>query len=95
MDPSENLPETALDLGRRHATPLDRSIEITAGAELHDFAPMHALILYEVHRFDDIDVMKRRRNAKLRRELLDVFFFCLIFPSFSELLHQQTGTRQR
>lgn len=36
----EDLLETTLHLRGRHAAPLDRSIEITAGAELHDFTPM-------------------------------------------------------
>lgn len=93
LNPSENLPETTFHLRWGHATSLDRSIEITARAELHDFAPMQSLVLNEVHGLDDVDVMERRRDAELRRELLDVFFLSLIFPPFPELLQSQLRQR--
>ena len=57
MCASENLFKTAFDLGRGHAATLDRGVEISTGAELHYFTPMQTLVLNEVDRLNDIDVM--------------------------------------
>jgi hypothetical protein len=53
----EHLLEAALDLAGTHPTLLDRSIEITTRAELHDFTPVLRLVLDEVDRLDDVDVV--------------------------------------
>ena len=87
----ENLFEAAFDFGRRHSTPLDRRVQITSRAELHDLAPVHVLILHKIDRLDNVDMMESRRDAELGCELLDVFLLCLILPSFPELLCYGAG----
>lgn len=86
VDASEDLLEAAFDLRWRHAAAFDRSIEITARAELHNFTPVQLLVLDEINRLDDVDVMKGRRNAELGSELLDVLLLRLVLPSFPEFL---------
>lgn len=54
---SDNLLETALDLGWTHTTLLDGSIQVTTRAELHYFAPVMIVVLNKIHSFDDINVM--------------------------------------
>lgn len=55
----QDLLEAALDLARRHAPSLDRCVEVSAWAELHDFAPVLILVLDEIDGLDDVDVMQR------------------------------------
>ena len=87
-DTGEDLLEAALNLTRRHPTALDGRIQVSAGAELHHFAPMLILVLHEVHRLDDVDVVQRRRDAKLGRELLDVLLLRLVLSPLPELLKE-------
>ena len=56
-DTIEDLLETAFHFTLTHATSLDGSIEISTRAVLHDFTPMQSLVLNEVDRLNDIDVM--------------------------------------
>ena len=42
----QDLLEAALDFAGRHAAALDRRIEISARAELHDLAPVLVLVLH-------------------------------------------------
>lgn len=57
VDAGEDLLEAALDFRGRHATSLDRGVQITARAKLHNFAPMRVLVLHKINRLDDVDVM--------------------------------------
>ena len=82
----DNLLEAALDLGRAHATFLDGSIQIASGTEFHYFTPIMILVLDEIHSFDDVRVVKRGRNAKLGRKLLNILLFGFILASLSEFL---------
>ena len=50
---------------------------------------MLVLILNEVNRFDNIDVMESRRDTELGSELLDVLLLRLVFPTFSEFLSER------
>lgn len=54
----KNLLEAALDLARRHASLLDGSVQVTARAILHDFAPMLILILHKVDGLNDVHMMQ-------------------------------------
>lgn len=58
VNAEEDLLETTLDFARRHVALLDGSVEIPAGTELHDFAPVLLLVLDEVDGFDDVDVVE-------------------------------------
>lgn len=55
---SEDLLEAALDLAGRHAASLDRRVEVSSRTELHDFAPMLGLVLDEIDRLDDVDMVQ-------------------------------------
>ena len=94
-DTSQDLLEAALDLGRGHAPALDGSIEVAAGTELHDFAPVLVLVLHKVDRLHNVDVVQRRRYAELRRELLDVLLLRLVLSSLTELLQAEGGLNGR
>jgi hypothetical protein len=53
----QNLPEATLNFTRRHASFLDRSIEITTRAKFHDLTPVLILILNKIDSLDNVDVM--------------------------------------
>lgn len=72
---SENLLEAAFNLAGGHAALLYRRVKISSGTEFHDFTPMLLLVLNEINRLDNIDVVQCGRYAKLCSQLLDVFFF--------------------
>jgi len=85
-DSSQDLPEAAFYFTRRHAPLLYRSVEISTRAELHHFAPVLALILYEVDSLDDVNVVESGRDTEFCCEFLDIFLFCFVLPALSELL---------
>ena len=85
----EELLEAAFDLGSAHIAPMNGSVQIPACAKLHDFAPDTVLILQKIDRLDDIGMMEGRRNAKLRRKLLDVLLLGLVLSAFPELLENK------
>ena len=80
------LLEATFDLARSHTPLLDRGVEVTTGAELHDLAPVLILVLDEIYGLDDVDVMEGGRYTKFGRKFLHVFLFRLVLPSLSELL---------
>lgn len=57
VDSTQDLLETAFNLTGTHATLFYRRIEITTGTKLHNLTPLLILILDEIHRFDDVDMM--------------------------------------
>ena len=59
LDTLENLLETAFDLAARHAPLFNSGIEITAGAVLHNLAPVVRLVLNKVDSFHDVRVVQR------------------------------------
>ena len=82
----QDLPEATFDFARSHTPLLDRGVEVTTGAELHDLAPVLILVLDEIYGLDDVDVMEGGRYTKFGRKFLHVFLFRLVLPSLSELL---------
>jgi hypothetical protein len=86
---SKELLEAALDLGGAHTTFPNGSIQVSTRAKLHDLAPGMVLILHEIDRLDDIEMMEGRGDAKLRSKLLDVFLFGFILSTLPELLENK------
>jgi hypothetical protein len=82
----QNLLEATLDFARRHTPFLDRGVEVTTGTEFHDLAPVLVLILNEIYRLNDVDVMEGGRYTKFGGKFLHVFLFRLVLSSLSELL---------
>lgn len=85
----QDLSEAAFDLARAHTTLLDCSVQVPARAELHHLAPVLILVLNQVNSLDDIDVVKGRRNAKLRSELFHIFLLRFVLASLAELLRRR------
>lgn len=85
-DTGKDLLEATLDFAGGHAAALDSRVQVAAGAELHNLAPMLVLVLDEVDGLDDVHVMQRRRYAELGRELLDVLLLRLVLSPLPELL---------
>lgn len=86
LDTHEKLLEATLALTRTHLTLFNRSVEVSTGAVLHDFAPVMCFVLYEIHRLDNINVVERRGDAKLGSQFLDILFLCLVLPTLAEFL---------
>ncbi len=86
LDTAQDLAKTALDLLAGHAALLDGRIQIASSAVLHDLAPVMLLVLHQVDRLDDVDVMQGGGDAELGGELLDVLLFRLVLASLAELL---------
>ncbi len=86
LDPLQNLLETAFDLATRHATLLDRSVEITAWTVLHDLAPMMSLVLDQIDRLHDVGMMQCRRYTEFGRQFFDVVLLGFVLAAFSEFL---------
>jgi hypothetical protein len=82
----QDLLEATFDFARSHTPLLDRGVEVTTRAELHDLAPVLILVLDEIYGLNDVDVMEGGRYAKFGRKFLHVFLFRLVLPSLSELL---------
>jgi len=83
---AEDLLEAAFDLGARHSSLLDGSVQIATRAILHDFAPVLIFVLNEVHSLDDVHVMQSRGNAELGCKFLYVFFLSLVLSPLAEFL---------
>ena len=88
VEAGEQLLERALELGAAHAPLADRRVQVAAGTKLHDRAPRMALVLQEIDRLDDIRVVQRGRDAKLRGKLLHIVLFALVLPALPELLEK-------
>jgi hypothetical protein len=62
---------------------------------------MLRLVLHEVHRLDDVDVVECRADAELGGQLFDVVLLRLVLPPLAELLDagkakgQTVSTRRR
>lgn len=85
-DAVHGLLEAAFNLRLAHVSALYSRVEVTTGAELHHFAPVPVLVLHQVDRLDDVDVVEGGGDAELRSELLDVLLFRFVLATFSEFL---------
>lgn len=88
-DAIEDLQEAAADLFTAHSASHDNGKQVVR-AILHDFEPA-ALFLQNVERLDDVAVVERGTNAKLRRHLLGVFLLRLVGVAGAELLDGKDG----
>jgi hypothetical protein len=100
VDALEHLAEVRVHVERAHRALLDGRVEVAAGTVLHNLAPVARLVLDEVDRLDDVEVVERRRDAKLGRELLDIVLLGLILAALAELLRsaghgRKSGSGQR
>lgn len=86
-DAVENLLKRALDLCSRHASLANRIVQISTGTIFHDFAPFPLLVLHEIDRLDDVWMPQGGRNAKFRREFLDIVALRLFAATRSEFLY--------
>jgi hypothetical protein len=86
INSGNELPEAAFDLACGHAAFLDRCIEVTAGAILHNFAPALLIVLDKIDCLHNVDVMQSRGYTKLGCEFLDILLFCLVLAPLAELL---------
>lgn len=86
LDTDEKLLEATFAFAGAHLTLFDGSVEVSTGTVLHDFAPVVCLVLDEIHRLDDINMMECRGYTELGRQLLDVLLLCFVLPAFTELL---------
>lgn len=57
-DAVDDLLEATFDFCLTHPTAFDGRIQVAAGTVFHHFAPMPIFILHQIHRLDDVDVMK-------------------------------------
>jgi hypothetical protein len=89
----EDLLEAALDFARAHPALLDRGVQVSAGAELHDLAPVLRLVLHEVDGLNDVNVVQRARDAELGGELLHVLLLRLVLATLTELLQNRSHHR--
>jgi hypothetical protein len=89
----EDLLEAALDFARAHPALLDRGVQVSAGAELHDLAPVLRLVLHEVDGLNDVDMVQRTRDAELGGELLHVLLLRLVLATLTELLQSRSRHR--
>lgn len=96
VEAGEELLERALEFRGAHAPFANGCVQVAPLTKLHDLAPRMALVLQKIDRLDDIGVVERRRDAKLRGKLLDVIFFALVLPALPELLEKASvsGTEQ-
>ncbi len=53
----QDLLEATFDFARGHTPFLDRGVEVTPRTVFHDLAPMLILILDEIDRLNNVDVM--------------------------------------
>lgn len=55
---TEDLLEAALYFAGGHTSFLDGCVQVATWTVFHDFTPPLLFVLYEVHRFNDIDVVQ-------------------------------------